>query len=159
MTSWLSKIWRTIKRLYVFYLPIRFSFLALAVLMFAFCLSDQGSDILRALAEDKGAGRMLRVGSFLLDTFLLALAIWYWSRQLLRFRPRTKIDEARDNAPAPEEFPTATKWAPRILGAAVFVVELIGFGLIAFGKAPVRTFMLWVIVASLVIGAAVFLGF
>jgi hypothetical protein len=159
MTSWLSKIWSAIKRLYVFYLPIRFSFLALAVLMFAFWLSDQGLDILRALAQDKGSGRMLRVGSFLLDTFLLGTAIWYWSRQLLRFRPQTKVDEPGNNQPAPKEFPTATKWAPRILGAAVFVIELIGFAIIAFSKAPVRTFMLWIIEASLVVGAAVFLGF
>jgi hypothetical protein len=50
MTNWLVRLWRSAKRLYQFLLPLRFSFLALLVIAFAFLISDQGFDIIANLA-------------------------------------------------------------------------------------------------------------
>lgn len=114
------RVWSFIKRLYAFFIPIRFSFLALAVLVFAFWLSDQGLDILRALVEDRSPGEHLRMTALLGASLLLAFAIWYWSRNLLCYRPHGE-----------DEWPEVAKWTPRILGLAVFLVEIVGFVIVA----------------------------
>ncbi|HEY4642909.1 MAG TPA: hypothetical protein VII75_16335, partial [Thermoanaerobaculia bacterium] len=73
MRIWIVNFWQFLKKLYSFYLPIRFSFLALAVLLFAFCFSDQGGDILRALAEDPTPRTWVgRLATFIVATDLLA---------------------------------------------------------------------------------------
>ena len=79
--------WRSVKEFYLFSLPIRFSYLALAVLAFAWLSSDQGGDILRALAEDIAPGTRWRLFALLLLVNILAYTIWYASRQMLRYRP------------------------------------------------------------------------
>src|SRR5204862_1247774 len=52
LKQWFGILWLRLKQLYVFLLPLRFSFLALGILVFAFRFSDQGTDILRALAGE-----------------------------------------------------------------------------------------------------------
>jgi hypothetical protein len=131
-----SSAWSFVKKLYAFYLPIRFSFIALGVLIFAFWFSDQGEDILRALADDPVHHSWIgRTAMLLVASNLLAYAIWYWSRQLLRFRPYVTRDECRDpvREPLPVEMKRATDRSPRLLGLAVFLVEIVGWPGIAAG--------------------------
>jgi hypothetical protein len=52
MKKWIERAWRSVKRLYQFLLPLRFSFLALLVVAYAFLVSGQGYDIIANLAED-----------------------------------------------------------------------------------------------------------
>lgn len=144
--------WRALKRLYAFLLPIRFSLIALVVLLFAFLFSDQGIDILRALAEDEGqAGTIPRLLVLLLATNLVAYAVWYWSRQLLRYRPHESPDLD------PRRLPAWTRWTPRVLGLFVFVIEIAGFAKIGMGHAAERTTMLWLAIGFLAVSAIVFL--
>jgi hypothetical protein len=160
MRNSIVNAWQFVKKLYSFYLPIRFSFLALAVLLFAFCFSDQGGDILRALAEDPSPRTWVgRLATFLVATDLLAFGVWYWSRHLLRFRPH---DRAIDNVchdsihePLPEEMPRATEWSPRILGLFVFLIEIIGFAIVARHHGPYTH--VWYILGLLLVSAAVYL--
>lgn len=143
-------LWRALKRLYAFLLPIRFSLLALLVLLFAFLFSDQGTDILRALAEDRARGTVARLIVLLAATNLLAYAIWYWSRQLLRYRPH--VSEQHD----PRMLPGWTRWTPRLAGLLVFVIEIAGFAKIAKDPSE-RTNMLWGAIGFLALSAIVFL--
>jgi hypothetical protein len=150
-------LWRALKRLYTFLLPIRFSLIALAVLAFAFLLSDQGSDILRALAEDRqregqaAGGTAGRLILLMLATNLLAYTVWYWSRQLLRYRPHLSPDLD------PRALPSWTKWTPRVAGLFVFVIEIAGFAKIAMGAAAERTNMLWAAIGLLALSALLYL--
>ena len=139
------RIWNFIKRVYAFFIPIRFSFLALGVLIFAFWLSDQGSDILRALIEDRSPGEKLRVLALLATSFLLATAIWFWSRHLLRYRPNES-----------DEWPELALWAPRILGVAVFAVEIVGFVIVARQYPAEYPGKLWWTIGLLVLTAAIY---
>src|SRR6185436_14620068 len=79
--SWLGRFWRAIKLIYLFLLPARFGILAVAILGWAFLMSDQGADILRALVEyDPAKGlrpHYLRMLGFVLTTNACALQIWY----------------------------------------------------------------------------------
>ena len=114
-------MWNAAKRLYHFLLPLRFSFLALIVIAFAFLISAQGYDIIAHLAEDDPTGaeppntgqRWGYVGGVI----FLALQIWYWSRQLLHVKPAEGRPQAR-------EYPWLTIWLPRILGALAFVIAI-----------------------------------
>jgi hypothetical protein len=159
MRNWIVEAWQFLKKLYSFYLPIRFSFLALAVLLFAFCFSDQGGDILRALAEDPSPRTWVgRLATFIVATDLLAFGIWYWSRHLLRFRPH---DRAIDNVchdsihePLLEEMPRATDWSPRILGLLVFIIEIIGFAMVARNHGPYTH--VWYVLGLLLVSAAIY---
>jgi hypothetical protein len=151
MLQWIGRAWRRIKTLYIFYLPLRFSALALLVLMFAFWFSDQGRDILRALSEDANDSWVGRFAMLIVATNMLAYGIWYWSRHLLRYRPHARAtgDEMRDpeTEPLAEDFPRATTWMPRFLGLAVFFIEIFGF-IIVRVKGMSRHG--WVIVAWLI---------
>jgi hypothetical protein len=151
--------WRRVKRLYVFLLPARFSFLALAVLVFAFCLSDQGADILRALTEDGTGWPKLRVVALLSAEMMLALVIWYWTRHLLRLRPRAKPaadpTRDRDREPLVEDHRALTRWTPRVLGLLVFVIAMAGFSLTAWqyrADAPTKTWIMLGLLAAESVG-------
>ena len=118
--SWLARKWGTVKRLYVFLLPIRFSLLALALVAFAFIVSDQGHDIIAAMAEDDptptgGSHLWQRIFFVPLVTFL-ALQVWYWSRTLLRI--------CAPGAPSAAEFPRLASFIPRALGVAAYLIML-----------------------------------
>jgi hypothetical protein len=122
----IGRIWRRLKQAYVYLLPLRFNVFAIAVLLFAFRFSDQGQDIMRALAD----GHSLRdLIVFLLASNCLAWEIWYWSRHLLRYRPHAdeRRDEFRDPLPSDPAMRGLTEWMPRILGLLAFLVELVGF--------------------------------
>ena len=56
MTQWIGRLWSALRRLYQFLLPLRFNFLLLAAVAFAFLLSAQGYDIIANLAEDDPTG-------------------------------------------------------------------------------------------------------
>jgi hypothetical protein len=114
-------VWREIKRLYLFVLPLRFSFLALLVIAFAFGISGQGYDIIASLAEDDPTGTApphtwQRFG-YIVTIILMAMQIWYWSRQLVRIKPS-------EGGPHSEEYPRLAQWLPRILGALTFVIAI-----------------------------------
>ena len=114
-------VWREIKRLYLFVLPLRFSFLALIVIAFAFGISGQGYDIIASLAEDDPTGAApphtwQRFG-YIVTIILMAMQIWYWSRQLVRVKPP-------EGAPHSSEYPRLAEWLPRILGALTFVIAI-----------------------------------
>jgi hypothetical protein len=115
------RLWRSIKRLYQFLLPLRFSFLALLVVAFALLVSAQGYDIIANLAEDDPTGASpshdgQRIG-YILGVVFLALQTWWWSRQLLHVLPG-------NNRPKAYEFPWLATWLPRILGALAFVIAM-----------------------------------
>ncbi len=121
LASVIARLWEAAKRLYLYLLPLRFSFLALVVIAFAFLISAQGYDMIANLAEDDPTGATpshdgQRVG-FLVGVVFLALQTWYWSRQLLHAKPA----EGRPHA---SEFPWLTTWLPRILGALSFVISM-----------------------------------
>src|SRR6185436_16561907 len=145
------RFWRALQRLYAFLLPIRFSLIALFVLLFAFLFSDQGADILRALVEDRARGTVARLLVLLLATNMLAYAVWYWSRQLLRYRPHAS-DELD-----PRALPSWTRWTPRVAGLLVFIIEIAGFAKIGMGHAAERTNMLWAAIGFLALTAIVYL--
>lgn len=120
-SSTIASLWQSARKLFLFLVPLRFSFLALIVVAFAFLASAQGYDIIAHIAEDDPTGATpphtaQRIG-FVLGVMFLALQTWYWSRQLLH------------NAPAPghpraSEYPWLTTWLPRIFGVAAFVIAI-----------------------------------
>ena len=121
LASWIARAWRAAKRLYLFLLPLRFSFLALIVVAFALLLSAQGYDIIAHLAEDDPTGAEhanddQRAG-YVVGVIFLALQVWYWSRQLLHVKPAEGRPKAR-------EYPWLTAWLPRILGALAFAIAI-----------------------------------
>jgi hypothetical protein len=118
---------------YLFLLPTRFSLLAVVIVGWAFLRSDQGADILRALVEydpckDLGPhhGRMF---AFVLAVTGFSLQAWYWTRQILRVAPPSRIEDDQYFAtPPPEEkFPLATIWIPRLLGTVGFLIPIFAF--------------------------------
>ncbi len=118
----LSEGFAYLKRLYVFLLPLRFSFLALAVVGFAFLISDQGHDIIAAMTENDP--RNLEISAHPWQRFFfvplvsfLAVQIWYWSRTLLRV--------CFPGMPAAHDFPRTTVILPRALGVAAYVIMLL----------------------------------
>jgi len=165
MVRWLARLRDAIKRIYAFCNPLRFTFLAVAILAFAFWFSDQGWDILRALVE---TSVRLRLWAFLVVTTLLALEVWYWSRHLLRYRPHARevddpcrdlieeplVEDAEKSEDRLAQFVVA--YVPRILGLMVFIIEIVGLALVKNqyrGESP-RHF--WVAIIALVALAAVY---
>lgn len=115
------RIWRAANRLYQYLLPLRFSFLAVIAVAFAFLESAQGYDIIANLAEDDPTGAEpshdgQRIG-FIAGVILLALQTWYWSRRMLHVRPP-------EGRPGAADYPRLNTWLPRILGASVFAVAI-----------------------------------
>lgn len=121
MTTWIGRVWRAARRLYLFVLPLRFSVLALLIVTFALLISAQGYDIIANLAEDDPTGAEpshdgQRAG-YLAGVIFLALQVWFWSRQLLHLAPQ-------EGRPSANEFPRLTSWLPRVLGALAFVIAI-----------------------------------
>ncbi|HEX9945485.1 MAG TPA: hypothetical protein VGG03_26020 [Thermoanaerobaculia bacterium] len=155
----LTAAWASAKRLYLFLLPLRFSFLALAVVGFAFIVSDQGHDIIAAMTENDP--RSIDVSSHPLQRLFfvplvsfLAVQIWYWSRTLLRL--------CAPGAPAASEFPRLAAFMPRALGVLAYVVMLaalyrVGREYGRGGEQPLHT--LWVLAAWLAAAAVLFVIF
>ena len=119
--SHIAGLWRRVQRLYLFLLPLRFSFLALIVVAFAFLISAQGYDIIASIAEDDPTGATARhtgqrIG-YIFGVIFLALEVWYCSRQLLHVLPV-------EQGPRASEYPRLTLWLPRILGALAFVISI-----------------------------------
>jgi len=54
----IATLWDKVWRLFLFLLPIPFSFFTLAAIALALLYSDQGYDIIAALAEDDPTGKM-----------------------------------------------------------------------------------------------------
>ena len=155
--SWIARSWREARRLYLFLIPLRFSFLALFVVAFAFLVSAQGYDIIANIAEDDPTGAMpphtwQRVG-FIAGVILLALQTWYWSRQMLKMPPVA-------GRPAAAEYPWLTAWLPRTLGALAFVIAIASLYRVArnYGvPEPVR--QLWMMAITLLVAMGVFVFF
>ena len=147
LKEWFGALWLALKQLYVFLLLLRFSFLALGILLFAFRFSDQGTDILRALAEEKDR-RIFNITLFILFTNLLAYEVWYWSRHLLKYRPHVDPDtHDKYREPLPQDLPLATEWIPRLAGLLVFAIEIVGLAHVGHGVSG----LIWLVVASAVL--------
>ncbi|HEX2833865.1 MAG TPA: hypothetical protein VHW00_12705 [Thermoanaerobaculia bacterium] len=119
--SLIGGVWKHAKRLYLFLLPLRFSFIALIAVAFAFLISAQGYDIIANLAEDDPTGATpphdgQRIG-YIIGIVFLAIQTWFWSRQLLH-------NEPAPGRPRPEEFPWLTTWLPRICGVSAFLIAM-----------------------------------
>jgi hypothetical protein len=158
MGTWLGRLWRSIKLIYLFLLPTRFSLLAVVLVGWAFLLSDQGADILRALVEYDPCKKLhphyLRMLAFVLATNAFAYQAWYWTRQILRLKPPEPIEEDQFFAvqPPPDRFPRTTKWFPRILGALGLVIPIVAFfriGRSYTAEAPtaVKWLLIWLILS------------
>jgi len=160
--TWLERLaaaWEDVKRAYLFLLPLRFSLLALAVVGFAFIVSDQGHDIIAAMTENDP--RRIDVSShpiqrlfFVPLVSFLAVQIWYWSRTLLRLRV--------PGAPAATEYPRLAAFTPRALGVLAYGVMLaalyrVGREYGSGGEQPLRT--LWILAAWLAVAAVLFIIF
>lgn len=121
MKDWIAAAWRYAKRLYQFLLPLRFSFLLLLLVAFAFLISAQGYDIIAHIAEDDPTGAEAtnegQRWGYVLGVIILALQMWYWSRQLLHVKQP-------DGKPTAAEFPWLTAWMPRLLGIGTFLVGI-----------------------------------
>lgn len=161
----LGRFWRKIKLLYIFLLPARFAFLTLAIIGWAFLLSDQGADILRALVEyddDVPVARHWRaLALFVIAANLFSLQVWYWTRQILRVKPpdRIKEDEFFPYPPPPETFPKTVKWLPRALGALGYGFAIGGFIKIALSySAEIDTAADWMLI-WLALSLVVFVAF
>ncbi|HUR82955.1 MAG TPA: hypothetical protein VM733_19505 [Thermoanaerobaculia bacterium] len=119
--SSLARVWRAVKRLYQFLLPLRFSFIALIAIAFAFLISAQGYDIIANLAEDDPTGASpshdAQRAGYIISVIFLALQIWYWSREMVSGEPQ-------EGHPHPDEYPWLTRWLPRILGALTFLISM-----------------------------------
>jgi hypothetical protein len=155
LPSW----WAYLKRLYLFLLPLRFSFLALAVVGFAFLISDQGHDIIAAMTENDP--RHVAVSThpwqrlfFVPLVSFLAVQIWYWSRTLLRvWIP---------GMPSAGDFPRTTVFLPRALGVAAYGIMLaalyrVGREYGRGGGQPLST--LWSLAVWLAVAMVVFILF
>ncbi len=117
----IARLWREAQRLYAYLLPIRFSFLALIVVAFAFLATGQGYDIIAHIAEDDPTGALpphtwQRVG-YVAGFLFLALQVWYCSRRMLRA-------ERPEGAPLASDYPWLTVWLPRILGALALLIGI-----------------------------------
>jgi len=100
--------WQPFKDFYLIYLPLRFNVFVVGLLAFLFLKFPQGHDIVARMAGKSDPGAPIAFDIFVL---LLALQIWFWSRQLLYLVPK--------NPPA-SRFPIWTRWIPRVLGICVF---------------------------------------
>jgi hypothetical protein len=155
ISAWCLGVWRKTRLLYQFLLPVRFSFLALGIVAFAFILSDQGHDIIARLVEDDPVANVdsanpYQRGFFVPLVFFLALQIWYWSRQLFRIR--------FDHGPSAAEFPRLAKLLPRLLGASAFLIMLGALYRVGrlYGTTPPAS---WHLAIGLVAGLILFIAF
>lgn len=106
-------LWQSLKDFYLVYLPLRFILFLVALIAFAFLVTDQGHDIVARLVGHKSTLPAIVFDFFVL---LLALQVWFWSRQLLHLIPQ--------NPPA-SRFPFWTRWIPRLLGIFIFLIAFL----------------------------------
>jgi hypothetical protein len=129
MTSPL-RLWQRLRVLYLFFLPIRVSVLALVIAAFTFTFSDQGSDILRAIGEVDPASQhanWAHIARFLFFLNLLAYQIWFCARQMLRIEVPAAPDDERLPPSLTLDNSRFRPWilgVPRLIGALLFVVML-----------------------------------
>ncbi len=155
---WLGRFWRWLKLIYLFLLPTRFSLFAVVIMGWAFLMSGQGGDILRALVEYDPCKALSphywRMFAFVLAASAFSLQAWYWTRQILRVKPPSHIkdDDYFAYPPPPDCFPRTAVWVPRLLGALGFIIPIIAF--IRIGRsytadAPtaVKWMLLWLTLA------------
>jgi hypothetical protein len=102
--------WQPFKDFYLVYLPLRFNIFVVGLLAFLFLKFPQGHDIIARMAGQSGPSAAIAFDIFV---FLLALQIWFWSRQLLYLVPKD---------PPASRFPIWTRWIPRALGICVFSI-------------------------------------
>ena len=105
--------WQAFKDFYLVYLPLRFNIVLVALIAYVFLLNAQGHDIIARLVGQTSTGAAIAFDCFVL---LLALQVWFWSRQLLYLIPK--------NPPA-SRFPFWTRWIPRLLGIFVFAIAFL----------------------------------
>ena len=153
IVSWVARVWQKVRQLYLFLLPVRFSFLALGLVAFAFILSDQGHDIIARLVEDEpGADtpHPIQRALFVPLVFFLALQIWYWSRQLFRIK--------FEHIPSAVDFPRLAKHLPRLLGASAFVIMLVALYRVGrlYGETPPAS---WHLAIGLIAALVLFIAF
>lgn len=130
--SWLDAIgaqWSRVRRYYTFLLPLRFSALALLIFWFALGWSDQGRDVIAGLLEKDPSGRGVAEHGWQWWFYaplvtVLALQIWFWSRQLLRLRFAGHS--------SPQQYPRTTVLIPRLLGLASYAIAFGAIGRIAW---------------------------
>src|SRR5258706_3224485 len=116
MMKWLQRAWEAVREVYFFLKPLRFIMVPLALLLWALIAAAQGQDSVRFLVEvDAKCPRFWRISVFLLVTFVAALQVWYWSRQLLRIK-RVSATAGR--------YPKSEMWVPRLLGVSVFLIAI-----------------------------------
>jgi hypothetical protein len=123
----LQKLWRAVRKpLVAYFIPLRFVFVPLAVLLWAMLASDEGQDAVRALVEfERRCPHWGRVALFSLLVSALALQAWYWSRQLLRIEfPQCNTDDDLEVRAFFERHPGLERWTPRILGLSAYLIAI-----------------------------------
>lgn len=161
----LGRVWLRLKLVYLFFLPVRFSLLAVAVVGLAFLGTNAGADMLRALVEyDACLDTRPHVGRlvvFVLVANAFALQVWYWARQILRVKPPETVpeDDYLSYTPPPDRFPGLVRWLPRGIGLFAYAIPIVAFFLIGrsyTAKAPTAVRPLLV---ALALSALAFLVF
>jgi hypothetical protein len=109
--NFLRRTWSYIRLVAVTLAPSRFAILVLAIVTVALVRNGQGQEALRVVGEfglvEQVGGRepyLVRLVSFLFADLVLALALWYFSRQILTIKNR----QSRVAAVA--------EWGPRAMG-------------------------------------------
>jgi len=110
--EWLCRVWQQLRTWYRTLFPLRFIFVVVALVAWAFNDSDQGQDTIRYLAESTKS-HPWEMWWYLLWVSILASVTWYFARQLLHLRfPDT---------PPPDDHSWIVTWTPRLLGAFVYL--------------------------------------
>jgi hypothetical protein len=153
--SWLQRAWQAVREIYLFFKPLRFILIPLVLLLWALIAADQGQDSVRFLVElDPHCPRFGRIAIFLVMTFIAALQVWYWSRQLLRIQ-RVAATAGR--------YPVSEKWVPRGVGVSVFLIAIGALARAAYlgwsGKVDFTVRVILGTCVILVLLLAVFLAF
>jgi hypothetical protein len=107
--------WKRVRLLFAVLALIRFSILIPAVLIVTLLVSDQMTDALVAVADDRSP---VASSSLLITTLFAALIVWYTARTMLRF----KFDS--NPASNPAAYPSLKRQLPRLLAILVPVALL-----------------------------------
>lgn len=158
MLTWLRARWRTLLDWTAVLRPARLPILMVGAVLVFLIVSEQGQEVVRALAERESGGRN-DWQRFLFFAAVLAWAIhaWYWARVMLRLAfPGVPGNEAR--------FHGLRTWLPRLLGTLATLGVAAALALAARGyaaeeHAAVRALLfgyaLWCLLGALAFLAAV----
>lgn len=127
--------WQAFKDFYLVYLPLRFNIALIALIAYALLLNAQGHDIIARLVGQEDRGAAIVFDCFVL---LLALQVWFWSRQLLYLIPQS---------PPASRFPFWTRWIPRLLGILVFAIAFLA--LLRVGAKPTPALTAYIVVLAI----------